>query len=64
MECTKEQVNDFHKEIDGLQKEFEKKLQVHGEDLAKAAKTINSTISTTDYDWSKKIEDVKSNVFS
>lgn len=63
MECTKEQVSDFHKEIDGFQKEFEKKMQIHGEVLAKSIETINS-ISDTDKNLAKKIENVKSKIFS
>lgn len=64
MQCTKEQVNNFHKEIDGIQTEFEKKQEVYGSNLAKVVETINSTISKTDNRMSKKIEDVESKVVS
>lgn len=62
MECTKEQANDFLKEMDGLQKNFEKKLQVHGEALTKAVVTINSSISENDNHLIKRIDKVETKV--
>lgn len=62
MNCTKEQVTDFHKGVNSLEKHFDKKLQVNGEDLAKAVETINSSISKDDNRLSKKIDEVEAKV--
>lgn len=62
MECMKEQVSNIHKDIDGLQQEFKKKIQVQEDDLTKAIETINSSISETDNRLSKTINEIESKV--
>lgn len=56
VECTKKQVHNFNKEIDGHRNEFKKKMCDHREALAKSIKTIKSVTTNTDNKLSKKID--------